>query len=68
MWSTAVKKSGKWYRVILEEVERSMGRWHEAEVELSRQRRPSAVGVGQGGGGVYSIGEMYSTSCMALVV
>ena len=55
LWSTTAKKAGKWYRGILEEAERFMVRWHEAEAESSRQRRGSAVdGIqwnGRGGGG-----------------
>ena len=54
LWSTAAKKAGKWYRGILEATERFMVRWHEAEVELSRQSCASAVGgvqtnAGRGG-------------------
>ena len=51
LWPTAAKKAGKWYRGILEAAERFMVRWHEAEAELSRQRRASAVGGVQGNGG-----------------
>ncbi|MEP5351924.1 MAG: hypothetical protein ABJZ75_06195 [Luteolibacter sp.] len=51
LWPTAAKKAGKWYRGILEAAERFMVRWHEAEAELSRQRRASAVGGVQGMGG-----------------
>ena len=45
------QKARKWYRGIIEAAERSMVRWHEAEAEMSRQRRASAVGGAQGNGG-----------------
>ena len=47
------KKAGKWYRGILVAAERFMVRWHEAEAEMTRQRRASAVDSVQGnwGGG-----------------
>ena len=49
LWSTTIKKAGKWwYRGVLEE--RFMVRWHEAEAELSRQRRASAVYCSKKGG------------------
>ena len=51
LWPTAAKKAGKWYRGILEAAEWFMVRWHEAEAELSRQRRASAVDGVQGNGG-----------------
>ena len=51
MWSTAAKKARKWYRGILDAAERFMVRSYEAEAELSRQRRASAVGGIQGNGG-----------------
>ena len=44
LWSTPVKKAGKWYRGALEEGERFMVRWDEDGAELSRQRRASTVG------------------------
>ena len=51
---TAANKAGKWYRGVFEAAERFMVGWHEAEAELSRQRRASTVGGVQGnaGGGV----------------
>ena len=50
--STAAKKAGKWYMGILETAERFMVRRHEAEAEMSRQPRASAVGGVQGNEGV----------------
>ena len=52
LWSTAAaKKAGKWYRGILEAAERFIVRWHEAEAEMSRQRRAAALDGAQGNGG-----------------
>ncbi|MEP3868643.1 MAG: hypothetical protein ABJM32_09625, partial [Parasphingorhabdus sp.] len=51
LWPTAAKQTGKWYRGILEAAEQFMGRWHEAEAKLSRQRRASAAGSVRGNGG-----------------
>ena len=48
---TAAKKTGKWYRGVLEATERFMVRWHEDEAQLSRQRRASAVGGAKGNRG-----------------
>ena len=50
LWSTADKITGKRYRGILEAGERFMVWWHEAETELSRQRRASSGGGVQGNG------------------
>ena len=49
--STGGEKAGKWYRGILEAVERFMVSRHEAEAEMNRPRRASAVDIVQGNGG-----------------
>ena len=43
--------AGKWYRGILEAGEQFIVRWHEADAEMSRQRRGPAVGGVQGNSG-----------------
>ena len=50
LWTTAAKKVDKWYRVVLEEAERCMVRWHEEEVDKRRQRHASIMGCVQGKG------------------
>ena len=51
LWSTAVKKAREWYRKTLQPAVQFMVRWHEAEAEMSRQRRASVVDGAQGNGG-----------------
>ena len=48
VWTAASKKAGKWYRGVLEATERFMGKWHEIEATLSRNRHASATGGPQG--------------------
>ena len=42
MWTVAAEMAGKWYRGVLEAVERFMAKWHEVETTLSRNRHASA--------------------------
>ena len=48
VWTIAANKAGKWYRGVLEAVERFMAKWHEVETTLSRNRHASATGGAQG--------------------
>ena len=43
VWTVAKKKVDKWYRGVLEAVERFMAKWHEIEATLSRHRNGSAT-------------------------
>ena len=59
VWTVAKKKVDKWYRGVLEAVERFMAKWHEIEATLSRNRHASTTGDSQGNrkGGVKVAGK-----------
>ena len=47
LWSTAAKKSGKWYRGVVEAAERFMVRWHQGgQQEEWKETRPRNRGRG----------------------
>ena len=50
-WQIQGRRTGKWYRGVLDAVERFMVRWNEEEGKESRQRHPRAMGGPQKGKG-----------------
>ena len=59
LWPRAAKKSGKWYRGVVDAADRFMRRWHKGEAEKSRLRHAAEDAKsgdkekpgGRGGGG-----------------